>query len=221
MEISSGKQQELFNKYYEHDRHIESTEFEERFLVKDTRNDTIKLIRKINTKDAQKLERILKETIVAKRIKLEKSLQGVIDYFIENKQLYIVQEYLDEKNRLYNYCKNNSNFQKDTIISWCLELAFIVDYLHIHDLAHGNITLNNVYINNENHIVLGQIAFTDSNVSKCKKADILSLEYVIKELETEFKGLNSNYSFIEKLNFEDARSLLKSIIKTKNSINFL
>ena len=86
-------------------------------------------------------------------------------------------------------------------------------------MAHGNITLNNVYISKENYIVLGETAFTDSNESKCKKADILSLEFVFKELETELKD---NYSFIEKFNFkDDARSLLKSIIKTKNSINFL
>ena len=108
------KHQELiyYNTYYKHERHLKSTEFEERFLVKDTRNDAIKLIRKINRKEAHKLERILKETIVLKRIKLENSLQGVIDYFIENKQLYIVQDYLDENNKLYNYCKNKSNFQK-------------------------------------------------------------------------------------------------------------
>ena len=52
------------------------------------------IIRSINAQlDNQHLTEILKETIVLTRIKCENLFQGVIKYFIENKQLFLVLDY--------------------------------------------------------------------------------------------------------------------------------
>jgi len=52
------------------------------------------IIRSINAQlDKEHLTEILKETIVLTRIKCENLFQGVLKYFIENKQLFLVMDY--------------------------------------------------------------------------------------------------------------------------------
>ena len=69
------------------------------------------------------------------------------------------------------------------IFNWCLDLEFAVDYLHTH--AYGKINDKNIYVNENNRLELGEMAFTyeyDSTEKRSKESDILSLVDLISYL---------------------------------------
>ena len=187
-------------------RRMKSTSFERKYIAKDIRNNKKRIIRKI--KKSAQLEKTLGEAIVYKRLKCENLIQGVLDFFIENKELYIVMDYFDEDKTLANYLTEEiPPFQ--TIINWYLDLAFSVDYLHLHNQSHGKIKADNIFINENNRLVLGEMAFTQENETKCKESDIETLYNLFSEKYPEIHELKLN-------NHKSIRDFLKDMIKHKN-----
>ncbi len=187
-------------------RRMKSTSFERKYIAKDIRNNKKRIIRKI--KKSTQLEKTLGEAIVYKRLKCENLIQGVLDFFIENKELYIVMDYFDEDKTLANYLTEEiPPFQ--TIINWYLDLAFSVDYLHLHNQSHGKIKADNIFINENNRLVLGEMAFTQENETKCKESDIETLYNLFSENFPEIHELELNYH-------KSIRDFLKNMIKHKN-----
>ena len=200
-----------------------SNPFEIRYLARDTWNDAKRIIRKIkNTLNEDALRRTLQETIVYKRIKCDNLIHGVLDYFIENKELYIVINYYDEENNLTNFISNeNIEVINQMIVNWCLDLAFAVDYLHTHDVPHGKINLENVYVNENNRLELGEMSFThekvDSTEKNSKKSDISSLVDLISYLTKLDDCQVINDELLGNLKNENSRTLLKKLINLKKN----
>lgn len=45
-------------------------------------------------------------------------------------------------------------------LNWCQNLAFAIDYLHLHLKAHKKVYTNNIFVTNANKLILGEIGFT-------------------------------------------------------------
>jgi tRNA A-37 threonylcarbamoyl transferase component Bud32 len=162
---------------------------EDKYFVIDNGNKRI--VKKINSTPDD-----LKQVIVLKRIKCENIIQCVLDYFIEDKKLFILLDYHDESKTLDKF-----DFKKiidETILSkWYRDLAMSIDYLHLHDIAHGKITTNNIFISDSLRLILGEIEIT---LNKSKTSDLTDLFNVMKYL-----GFTQS--------FTDIRSLVKFLIK--------
>ena len=84
--------------------------------------------------DKQDLKEVLKDFIVLSRIRCDNLVQDVVRYFIENKQLYCLISYYDEIN-LKDYLLKNT-LTRELKYTFCIDLAFSLDYLHIHLQSH-------------------------------------------------------------------------------------
>lgn len=77
------------------------------------------------------MQQILKETMIYKRIKCGNLIQGVNDYFIKNKNLFIEMDYYEETLSSY-LLKNFQTIDSLTKLQWSKDLAFALDHLHLH-----------------------------------------------------------------------------------------
>ena len=202
---------------------LKTNNFGTRYIAIDMRNNSKRLIRKINNSIGKKqLESTQKEAIIYKRIRCDNFIHGVLDYFIEKKELYLVMDYYDEEYTLYEFISNKDDETiKQMMMNWCLDLTFAVDYLHTHGLFHGKINMKNVYVNENGRLGLGEMAFTydddESTEKKCKESDISSLVDLISCLAKRIGCKEMNDELLTKLKSESSRFLLKSMINLKNN----
>lgn len=160
-----------------------------------------KIIRKIDPKlNKEEMQNILKETIIYKRIKCGNLIQGVNDYFIKNQNLFIEMDYYEETLSSY-LSKNFNSFDFDTKLQWTKDLAFALDYLHLHEQSHKKINTNNIFVTDNKRLVLGEIGFIPlmtnyfsvDNPNECfdMRSDIWSLGCVFYEIFTGEKYFNN------------------------------
>lgn len=186
---------------------IKSTSFETKYIANDIRINKKRTIRHINK--STNLEQTLREAIVYKRLTFDNLIQGVLDFFIENKELYIVMDYFDGDKTLANYVCTEIPFE--TVVKWSLDLAISLDYLHLHNQSHGKITVDNIFINENNRLVLGEMAFTHENETKCQESDIETLLNLLCEKFPQIRQ--------QQLKFNGcSRDFLKDIIKQLKDI---
>lgn len=63
------------------------------------------------------------------------------EYFIEKKHIHIVTEHFKEGN-LFDYIYGGSyEFNDDQFDKFCYQLAFAIDFLQLHSIAHRKINL--------------------------------------------------------------------------------
>lgn len=127
------------NNRYELIKNISVNRFDSRFLVQDTHDKNKKkyiLSRIKKSIDTEDLKDTLKECIVLSRIRSDNLIQDLVRYFIENKQLYYLIAYYED-NTLREYLdKNSAQMSVDQKYMFCIDLAFSLDYLHIHLQNH-------------------------------------------------------------------------------------
>ena len=126
------------------------------------------------------LENVLKEVIVLNRIKCSNLIHDITSYFIENKTLFVLMNYF-EYERL-DHRLNNFNSRKDNDFvlkaAWLTDLAFALDYLHLHLQAHKMICSHNIYIiPDSERLFLGEIGIKEfANNEDVYMKDYLSPE---------------------------------------------
>jgi serine/threonine protein kinase len=205
--------------------------FEKRILINFEQNNgkhTQYIIRKINTEiGKENLLKAVKQTILLKRIKTGNLIQGITDYCIINKILYIKMKYIDNETVLNEIKLKNINNDETVIIRYLKDVAFALDFLHMHNQSHNKIKLDNMFVNNENRLILGEIGFEiDSNEIFGFQNDIQKLGNVFRQiLDTITCNINANEELINLTNKMldpesqiDTRFILKKLMEIDQSI---
>lgn len=119
------------------------------------------IIKKINPNmEKNELIRTLKETTIFTRIKCENLMQSLVNYYIQDKTLFVRYDYYDEEKSLFNFLiSSGSKLSTQTVIAWLRDLMIALDFLHLHNQVHKNVNLKNVFIIND-RLYLGAIGFS-------------------------------------------------------------
>ncbi len=181
------------------------------------------IVRKINTEiGKENLLKVLKQTILLKRIKTGNLMQGITDYCIINKILYIKMKYIDNDTVLNEIKIKNIN-NETVIIRYLKDITFALDYLHMHNQTHNKIQLDNIFVNNENRLILGEIGFEiDTNEKYTVQNDIQKLGNVFKQIldtitcnvKAKEELINLTYKMLDSESQVDTRFILKKLEKT-------
>ena len=200
--------------------------FEKRILIDFEQNNgkhVNYIVRKINTEiGKENLLKVLKQTIILKRIKTGNLIQGITDYCIINKILYIKMKYIDNETVLNEIKLKNMNNDETVIIGYLKDVTFALDFLHMHNKSHNKIKLDNIFVNSENRLILGEIGFEiDSNENFSFQNDIQKLGYVFKQILDKITcNINANEDLINLTNKMldpksqiDTRFILKKLME--------
>jgi tRNA A-37 threonylcarbamoyl transferase component Bud32 len=79
----------------------------------------------------------------------------VLDYFVTNERNYMMLEYVKGQD-LRLYVKQNGPVRSATALSWALEIASVLEYLHTRDIPviHRDLTPDNIVVKDDGSIVV-------------------------------------------------------------------
>ena len=86
-------------------------------------------------------------------------IHGIERYFIENKTLFVLMNQYDFSLETLDKRLSSKEECLPQMHMWCKDLAFAVDYLHTHNQAHLKIYPQNIFVNKNDRLILGEIGF--------------------------------------------------------------
>lgn len=164
--------------------------------------------------DENKLKSILRETIVVNRIRGDNLFQSIQKYSIKNKTLIIDLEKYEQT--LTNYKNNLVELIIEKKLILLKDLAFALDYLHLHLQSHKRLNPDNIYVRN-GRLILGQLGFTCEVLEETNNLDYYPYEYhVNKEIDLSTDIFSLGCLFYEIITNKKAFNSVDEIIERKS-----
>jgi serine/threonine-protein kinase len=128
--------------------------FSNTYIAKDLQENKICVIKNLflNTNDPsvlQEARRLFKiEAQTLKKLSANSHVPNVIDYFEENGQYYLIQEFI-EGETLTQKLIPNQPWEEEPVLELCKDILQILEYIHSLGVIHRDIKPDNIIIRNE------------------------------------------------------------------------
>ena len=99
-----------------------------------------------------------RELLVSSRLQ-HKNIVGYLDSHFDPPMCYIVSEYVDGWNG-YQFAKKVGRIPPLVALAICVDLLQGVDYLHLHDIVHSDISIANVMLSRSGRVFLTDFGFS-------------------------------------------------------------
>ncbi len=214
----------LFAQKYNKIKILFKNENKEVSLVENKDNKEKVIIKEMNLSNLNEKEKemALQEGIILSKLKHPNIIE-CYGFHYEKDKIIISIEYA-EGGDLFQKIENQKNkyFKEEEIIDWFIEICEGIKYIHSKNIIHRDLKPQNIFLNKDNHIKIGDFGISKQLIDKNKASTTIGSENylspeIIKEQSYDYKSDIWNLGIILyeltqlKHPFEDNKSIEKKI----------
>ncbi len=140
------------------------------YLAQNKNNKERVIIKEINVSNLNEKERemSLQEGIILSKLK-HPNIINCYGFYYEKDKIIILIKY-EEGGDLFKKIENQKNkyFEEEEIIDWFIEICEGIQYLHSKSIIHGDLKPENIFLNKNNHIKIGDFGIHKQLINKNK-----------------------------------------------------
>lgn len=165
------------------------------FIVQRSRDGEKMVAKVVNYKKYDKFSRRIIAETVNSLVQLRcNSIVRYHNCVLDNEHLFLIVDYCKNGN-LFSYLQSDRNaLSEDKIWDMVADIALALYECHEHKpnrIIHGNLSTNNVFLDDNYNVKIGNFALNASDIGKEK--DIIGLGFIIYELASGSASAKDNY----------------------------
>jgi eukaryotic-like serine/threonine-protein kinase len=170
----------ILNERYRILKNLGKGGFSETFLAQDDLSLALRVVKclKLSSKSSETAQELFEAEVqtLYQLGHLNQQIPALFDHFVEDKLLYLVQEFIDGHD-LAQELEKGQTWSQEKIIELLRQVLPVLQFLHSHQVIHGDIKPRNIIRRNDGRLVLidfGAVKLTSSSSSSSSSSSFPS-----------------------------------------------